>query len=327
MVGRPDFGQAADFLGVASREAGEPMPAWRISASMETDVILTCVSVGFGVVVTAATLIWPWIPKYLLALGVALILGPFVFLGFQGQIDRPSQTPVYRGSPHKESGTGPTPKTKLRTSPPLAPGPTSSPPTSSVPQVSPTVAAALTHVATAKPPSGPHLIALEGSQIVIQPDGQPLDRQLSVRFINGQTAPPAYHLRVWLAPIYFDDLPKTKRDLSQFDPEALGEPVSSNEYSLTQGQTLPVYVDGFRPNHPLNAPGVQAIYAYYVYVDSSNNLHEPKPSIFVFDPRLPGFTELGLKEEFPEAWVRTTLLRMGRQSVRYSDMIGDFGER
>ena len=85
--------------------------------------------------------------------------------------------------------------------------------------------------------------------------------------------------------------------------------------------------DGFRPNHKLSWSGVQAIYAYYVYVDSSGVLHEPEPSVFLFSSNASGFTEIGLKDAFPDVWVRDDLLSMGRQSARYSDMVGEFGER
>lgn len=99
-----------------------------------------------------------------------------------------------------------------------------------------------------------------------------------------------------------------------------------NEFSIAVGETEPIDVDGFRPDHPLNGSGVQAIYVYYIYVDTTGILHEPEPSIFVFAPGLPGFTEIGIKDAFPDTWVRDALLQKGRQSVRYSDMLGEFGD-
>jgi hypothetical protein len=172
-------------------------------------------------------------------------------------------------------------------------------------------------------------IALKDSQVTPQPDGQPMDPKLSVRFINSQTAP-ASHMRVWLAPIYFDDLPRartTTRALSQFDPEALGQPpVSTNEFFLSTGYEE-VPVDGYRPNHKLSWPGVLVIYVYYIYVDVSGVLHEPDPELFVFFQQYQGFRELSIKDAFPDAWVREELLNMGRQSTEYSAMVAKYGER
>jgi hypothetical protein len=205
--------------------------------------------------------------------------------------------------------TPPSPATQFFTSPPMVPA-------------KPKVATILGPASTE-----PNRIALKGSQIVVKPDGQPLDPHLSVRFINSVNAPPVYHVRVWIAPIYYDDLPRGDANFSEFDPEVLGQPVASNEYSVDPGIYVPVYVDGFRPNHKLSGFGVLGIYVYYVYVDSSDVLHEPEPSVFVFIPGLPGFAEYGLKDVFLATWVRNDLLNMGRRSVRYSDMIGEFGER
>lgn len=114
--------------------------------------------------------------------------------------------------------------------------------------------------------------------------------------------------------------------LNQFDPEILGPSIATPEFSIGNGETLPVPVGGFRVNHQLRAPGVQAVYVYYVYVDESGDLHEPIPDLFIFYPGIPGFRGIGLDAAFP-ADVQRELLQMGRQRVDYSYMIATFGQR
>jgi hypothetical protein len=172
------------------------------------------------------------------------------------------------------------------------------------------------------------LFALKGSQFNLVVDGQPMDAALKINFQNGGPGV-ASHFRVWMAPVYYDDLagqPGTMHLLNQFDPEILGPSIATPEFSIGNGETLPVPVGGFRVNHQLRAPGVQAVYVYYVYVDESGDLHEPIPDLFIFYPGIPGFRGIGLDAAFP-ADVQRELLQMGRQRVDYSYMIATFGQR
>ncbi|HEX4014953.1 MAG TPA: hypothetical protein VHX17_13840, partial [Candidatus Cybelea sp.] len=47
------------------------------------EVVLNVVGIGVGIVVAVAPMIWPWLPRYLMALGILLIIVPIVFLVVQ----------------------------------------------------------------------------------------------------------------------------------------------------------------------------------------------------------------------------------------------------